>query len=378
MIERALLKQIQNQLFKRKVIIIIGPRQSGKTTLLYIVKDKYTNETLYLNCDEPNVRNRLLNASSKELKNLIGKSKLILLDEVQRVKNIGLTLKLMADQIPDIQIIATGSSAFELTNEINEPLTGRKFEYILLPISTSEMIEKTNNFEEESHINLRLIYGMYPDVINNPGEEQAILNNLAGSYLYKDIFAFQDLRRPEILERLLESLALQMGSEVSYNELAKSVGVDQLTIQRYIVLLEKTFVVFRLRSFSRNRRNELKKSRKIYFYDNGIRNAIIGNFSPIDLRNDIGYLWENFLISERLKVHYNSGNSVKKYFWRTIQQQEIDYIEEFNNMLYAYEFKWNPLRDFKFSTSFVNSYPNCKMKVITKENYLNFLATQEI
>ncbi|MCK5077631.1 MAG: ATP-binding protein, partial [Calditrichia bacterium] len=269
MILRNLYNIIRDRLFQGKAIIILGPRQSGKTTLLRFIERKSDKKSLFLNCDEAIVRKHLNNQSFPYLKNIISDNKLILIDEAQRVKNIGLTLKIIIDHFPGIQVVASGSSAFELTSNINEPLTGRKFEYYLLPISSKELIEHTNIIEEESQLVNRLVYGMYPDVINNPGKEIDILENLTNSYLYKDIFSFYDLRKPEILEKLLEALAFQVASEVSYNELSRLVGIDFVTIQRYIDLLEKAFVIFRLRSFSRNLRNELKKSRKIYFYDNG-------------------------------------------------------------------------------------------------------------
>ncbi len=376
MIARILFTTIKKHLYKGKAILIVGPRQTGKTTLLKHIGKVVDDNPLYLNCDEPNIRKRLQDASASALKNLIGKTRLVLIDEAQRVENIGLTLKLMVDQITGVQIIATGSSAFELSNKITEPLTGRKFEYFLLPIATAELAAHTHWIEEEALLTHRLIYGMYPDVINNPGDEKLILENLTTSYLYKDIFTFQDLRRPEVLEKLLEALALQVASEVSYNELAKTVGLDIKTIQRYIYMLEKTFVIFRLRSFSRNLRNELKKSRKIYFYDNGIRNAIIQNFNPVELRSDLGSLWENFMISERIKWLSNNAIFMNRYFWRTRQQQEIDYIEAYDGILHAYEFKWRPTKKVRFPRTFLSAYPNHQTTVISRENYLNFLGVK--
>ncbi len=296
-----------------------------------------------------------------------------MIDEAQRVKNIGLTMKLMVDNIKGIQLVATGSSAFDLANEINEPLTGRKWEYYLLPFSTQELIANSGTIEERRLLGHRLVFGMYPDVVNNPGQEREILHNLTGSYLYKDIFSFQDIRKPELIERLLEALALQVASEVSYNELGQLLQVDPSTVQRYIDLLEKAFVIFRLRSFSRNVRNELKKSRKIYFYDNGIRNALISSFNPPETRGDIGALWENFMVSERTKLLYNKQHYAGQFFWRTKQQQEIDYIEEAEGTLAAYEFKWNPKKKSRFSKTFLNAYPNHTTGIITPDNYIDFL-----
>ncbi len=374
MIIRKILDDIQKNLFKGKTIIIYGPRQSGKTTLLKMISDLLSQKILLLDCDEPDVRKDLTDPTSVKLKKMIGPSKVVMIDEAQRIKNIGLTIKLIHDKVEGVQVIATGSSALELSNKINEPLTGRKFEYLLLPVSTEELINHTDLITEKRLLDSRLLYGMYPDVINQEGSERRILNNLAGSYLYKDIFAFQDVRKPEIIENLLEMLSLQIGSEVSYHELANNLGIDQITVRRYIDLLEKTFVVFRIRAFSRNLRNEIKKSRKIYFYDNGIRNALISDFGPVGLRVDIGALWENFLVSERKKWLNNNFIYSKSFFWRTKQHQEIDYIEESDSIMNAYEFKWSGKKNPKFPLTFTRSYPHAKTKLITPENYMEFTS----
>ncbi len=374
MIIRKILDDIQKNLFKGKTIIIYGPRQSGKTTLLKMISDLLSQKILLLDCDEPDVRKDLTEPTSVKLKKMIGPSKVVMIDEAQRIKNIGLTIKLIHDKVEGVQVIATGSSALELSNKINEPLTGRKFEYLLLPVSTEELINHTDLITEKRLLDSRLLYGMYPDVINQEGSERRILNNLAGSYLYKDIFAFQDVRKPEIIENLLEMLSLQIGSEVSYHELANNLGIDQITVRRYIDLLEKTFVVFRIRAFSRNLQNEIKKSRKIYFYDNGIRNALISDFGPVGLRVDIGALWENFLVSERKKWLNNNFIYSKSFFWRTKQHQEIDYIEESDSIMNAYEFKWSGKKNPKFPLTFTRSYPHAKTKLITPENYMEFTS----
>jgi len=374
MIPRKISDHIINRLDAGKAIIILGPRQSGKTTLIKMIAGQTDATSIVLDCDEPDVRKLLDFPTSTELKNIVGNHALVMIDEAQRIKNIGLTLKLLIDKIKGIKLIVTGSSALELADEISEPLTGRKFEYLLLPISEQELIEHHGLLEEKRFLNARLIYGMYPEIINNPGNEKEILKNLSSSYLYKDIFAFQDIRKPVIIEKLLEALALQMGSEVSYNELAQFIGISKDTIQRYIDLLEKAYVIFTLRSLGRNVRNELKKSRKIYFYDNGIRNAIISNFQPVDLRQDIGALWENFLISERLKVLNNFQIYANRYFWRTKQQQEIDYIEDRDGTLYACEFKWKSSKTVHFSKTFTDAYPHSITKVITPANYVDFLT----
>ncbi len=378
MITRTILKSLLNRLQNGKALIILGPRQSGKTTLIKSVAQKSAEKFILFDCDEPDIRRLLEAPTSTQLKNIIGENNLVLIDEAQRVKNIGLTLKLIVDKIKSVKLIVTGSSALELADEINEPLTGRKYEYFLLPISIEEMLGTHGALEENRLISTRVVFGMYPDVINNPGKEKELLKNLSSSYLYKDLFSYQDIRKPEILERLLEALALQLGSEVSFNELSQIIGVNKETIKRYINLLEKTYVIFQLRSLNRNLRNELKKSRKIYFYDNGIRNSIISNFQPVKLRQDIGALWENFLISERQKYLNNNQVYTKTFFWRTKQQQEIDYIEDLDGKINAYEFKWMSGKRVKFSKTFINAYPVQQTKVITPDNYFEFLTDSNI
>jgi len=378
MIKRIILQKIKDNLYKGKTIMLFGPRQSGKTTLLEMLANETEEKVLTLDCDEPDIRKDLTDVTSTQLKSRFGNAKVVMIDEAQRIKNIGVTLKLIHDKIPEIQLIVTGSSSLELTGEINEPLTGRKLEFLLLPISTGEMISHTDITTEKRLLEQRLLNGLYPGIINEPGNERKLLSNLAGSYLYKDIFTFQDIRKPEIIESLLEVLALQTGNEVSYNELANALGIDQLTVRRYIDLLEKTFVVFRLRSFSRNVRNEIRKSRKIYFYDNGIRNALISNFSQINLRTDKGALWENFLVSERLKLLSNFQTDARRYFWRTKQQQEIDYIEEKDGIIQAFEFKWAEKKTKRIPLTFTNAYPESTASFINTTNYLDFLTGDKI
>jgi uncharacterized protein len=371
MIKRSIIKQINKKMTDQKVIIILGPRQVGKTTLL---KNHYVNnDTLVLNGDDADVRLKLSNASSTYLKHLIGTHNRIIIDEAQRIENIGLTLKILHDTLPEVKVIATGSSAFELANKINEPLTGRKWEFNMWPLSIEEMIEHQSLLEETRLLNHRLIYGWYPDVINNPGGEKEILSQLSDSYLYKDILTWEDIKKPQKLEALVQALAFQIGQQVSYHELGQIIGLNNETVLRYINLLEKAFIIFRLPSLSRNLRNELKKSRKIYFYDIGIRNAVIKNWNPVGLRQDIGVLWENFLIVERLKYKSYNALFTNDYFWRNQAQQEIDFVEDYNGVLHAYEFKWNANRKARFSKSFTNAYPEHQLMVVNKSNYLDFI-----
>ncbi|NLK50631.1 MAG: ATP-binding protein, partial [Candidatus Cloacimonetes bacterium] len=297
-IPRQITDNILSRLHSGKAIIIFGPRQSGKTTLLNNLS-QHLEKILYLNCDDAQDRQALENQSLSHLKSVVGTYKSLLIDEAQRMSGIGLSLKILVDNMPQLQIIATGSSSFELSNQVSEPLTGRKYEYLLLPMAFQELLAHHGGFNENKELSRRLVFGTYPDIINNPGQEAELLNLLAGSYLFKDVFSFQDLRRPELLESILRALALQISSEVSYTELAQLAGTNHVTIQRYIQLLEAAFIIFRLPNYSTNQRNEIKRSRKIYFWDNGIRNSLINDFRDLENRNDIGSLWENYLVSER-------------------------------------------------------------------------------
>jgi predicted AAA+ superfamily ATPase len=372
MIKRAITETIKGKLGTGKAIIIMGPRQVGKTTLLrHIFAD--ATDTLLLNGDEPDVRQLFENATSTRLRAIIGDKKTVIIDEAQRIADIGIRLKLITDNMPDVQLIATGSSSFDLANQINEPLTGRKWEYNMYPLSFAEMVAHHGLLDEKRLLPHRLVYGYYPDVVVNQGREKEILRQLSDSYLYKDILMWEQIKKPDKLVTLLQALAFQMGSQVSYNELGQMCSMDSKTIERYITLLEQSFVVFRLGSFSRNLRNELKNSRKIYFYDNGIRNALIANFAPIEMRQEVGALWENFLMVERLKnVTYN-GVWLNKWFWRTREQQEIDYLEEQDGKLSAYEFKWNPKSKARMYKQFGNGYPDSHFTIITPENMETFL-----
>lgn len=374
MIQRIIKTKIQGELFQGKAIIITGPRQVGKTTLLTALHEESQQPVLWLNCDEPDIRLLLENSTSTQLKGLIGDNLLVFIDEAQRVKNIGLTLKLLVDTFKKVQVIATGSSALELANEINEPLTGRKWEYHLYPISTLEMVNYSNRLEESRLLEQRLVYGFYPDIIINSTRALASLMELSNDYLYKDLLSLETIRKPALLEKIVLALAFQVGNEVSFFELSQTVGADHKTIEQYVALLEKCFILFQVGTFSRNLRNEIKKGRKIYFYDNGIRNAIIKNFNPIGLRQDTGALWENFLMSERKKANTYQSRFVNSYFWRTHSQQEIDLIEESGGILNTKEFKWNEKSKAKLPLSFSTAYPGSAFEVINRNNYLDFLV----
>lgn len=373
MIERTLEKNILEHLYKGKAIIILGARQVGKTTLVEMVLDRIAEKTLYLNSDEADVRDLLTDATSTRLKSIIGDNKIVFIDEAQRINNIGLTIKLLTDQIKDVQVIVTGSSSFDLANKIKEPLTGRKYEYSLFPLSYSEMAKHNGLLEERRLLEQRLIFGYYPEIVTKPGEAKELLKMLSNDYLYRDLLSLEQIKKPALLEKILAALALQLGNEVSYNEIGQLVGADKGTVEKYIDLLEKSFVIFKLPAFSKNLRNEIKKSKKVYFYDNGIRNAIIRNFNSVNLRNDIGALWENFLMSERIKYLRYNGIDAKTYFWRTKQQQEIDYIEEYAGEIYAYEFKWKVNSKAKMPKTFIKTYPDNKFQVITPKNFESFV-----
>jgi predicted AAA+ superfamily ATPase len=367
---RLIEKSLEKRLGSGKAVIISGPRQVGKTTL---IKSFLSNKPhLFFDGDDPKTRRELTNPNTEELRTLIGQHTIVFIDEAQRIDNIGITMKIITDQFKNVQLIASGSSAFELNNRINEPLTGRKWEYRMFPISFAELENQEGFLTANSKLENILLYGMYPDVLNNPGEEREVLSNLTESYLFKDLLIYNGIRKAKVLENLLRALAFQVGSEVSLNELSKLVGVDKNTIASYIKLLEMCYVIFTLPSFSRNLRKEIKHNQKIYFYDNGVRNAIIQNFNPIEFRNDIGALWENFLISERMK--YNSYNQTyaHRYFWRTVDQQEIDYLEEKDGELYPFEFKYNPNKKFKTPVAFLKTY-NIEASFITRENFRAFV-----
>jgi predicted AAA+ superfamily ATPase len=369
MIQRTLQEIIKEKFFKGKVILLFGPRQAGKSTLVEMILNQINQPFFYLNGDEPDVRDLLSSPNSVHLKNLVGQNPIVFIDEAQRIPNIGLTLKLFSDQLKEVQVIASGSSAFELSNKVSEPLTGRKYEFLLYPFSFQEMVEYHGKMEEKRNLEQRLLYGYYPEIVNKPFDAQEHIRLIADSYLYKDLLMLEQIKKPLLLDKILKALAFQIGSEVNYHELSQVVGADKETVEKYIDLLEKTFVIFRLPALNRNVRNELKKGKKIYFLDCGIRNAIINNFTPLQNRNDTGALWENFMIAERRKNHQYVNPKVEQYFWRTTQQQEIDLIEIDGEHMSAFEFKWNEKTKVRFSQTFSTNYPNTEFHVISPKGF---------
>lgn len=373
MINRKIEKNIVENLFKGKVIIIYGARQVGKTTLVKKIADDYKSQSGYFNCDLISVQDALSILEANRIKNFLGDHNIIILDEAQRIKNIRLILKILIDTYPELQIIATGSSSFDLANEINEPLTGRKIVFNLFPLSVEEIMGDNGFLYIDSKLEKILRYGTYPDVFFSEDKEAASkLEEIASSYLFKDILSFDKIKKSSIIVKLLQLLALQVGSEVSYNELASKLGINRITVEKYIDILEQCFILFRINSFSRNLRNEISKSIKIYFYDLGVRNILIKNLNPLDIRNDAGFLWENFCILERIKRNKYNNIFANYYFWRTYDQKEIDFIEERDGKLFAYEFKLNREHS-KAPSIFLETYKNSQYQTINRENYYKFL-----
>ncbi len=364
---------LQHLTTSKKAIVLIGPRQTGKTTL---IKDLISSdqEVLFLDGDDPLVRNELKDINTARLRQLIGRNQIVFVDEAQRIPGIGTTLKLITDQMPGVQLYVSGSSAFEINQHINEPLTGRKWEYNLFPISWRELQDHLGYLKSKQELEQRLIFGMYPEVVTSLGLEEKTLKQLISSYLYKDVLSIAGIRKPESIENLLKALAFQMGNEVSYNELSNLIGIDKNTVSTYIDILEKTFVIFKLQPFSRNLRNEISTKRKIYFFDNGLRNMLISNFSSLGYRNDKGQLWENFLISERHKQNHYQDRIVNTYYWRTKQQQEIDFVEESNGQLNAFEFKFSDKKRAKLPITFDKAYPDTPLEVVSSENFQGFVS----
>jgi len=374
-IQRNIKKDIEKSLFKGKIVILYGARRVGKTTLVREILKNYGEDAKYINCDLLENRQALESQDDKKLREFLGEGKIFVLDEAQRVLNIGLSLKILVDSYPDLQIIATGSSSFDLANKINEPLTGRAISFVLYPISFSEMKSSSSgSFDSETVLFNALRFGTYPEIASGKSDDPIqYIKEVASNYLYKDAMEHDSVKKPDILIKLLQLLAYQLGNEVSYHEIAVKLEVNRDTVIRYIDLLEKAFVLFRLTPFSRNLRNEIGKKNKIYFYDLGIRNALINSFNSISERDDVGALWENFCILERQKLIQDKGWYRNIYFWRTITKKEIDYIEEYDGRLYGYEFKWGTNK-YSIPKEFIEEYKNSSVVVVNRSNFQEFLG----
>jgi uncharacterized protein len=369
-VSRTIISQLEDQLFKGKVLILYGARRTGKTTMVKHLLGKYSEKSAYINCELQEYKDTLSTTNSGLLAEFIGNRELIIFDEAQHIANIGLVLKVLVDTFPQVQFIATGSSSFELSGKVSEPLTGRSRQFLLLPFSLEEIGQSLHPIQIKANLPNLLRFGLYPQVFNSIGDDKIEeLAEISSNYLYKDLFQFEQIKKPDLLFKLLAAIALQTGSESSFNELAQITGTNVHTVKRYLELLEKSFVIFRLNSFSRNLRKELAKSQKIYFYDVGIRNAVIRNFNEMNLRTDVGGLWENFCITERIKFNQNHRRFVNTYFWRTYDQKEIDYIEEKDGHLTCFEFKYAEGSTGKFPAEFSETYPNSSFKVITSGNF---------
>ncbi len=370
--ERTLYANIAKWLFKGKVIILYGPRQVGKTTLAKKIISDFP-DSIYLNCEKPEVIDLLSSENPERIISYTGKAKLIVFDEAQKIKNIGTILKLLCDTFPDRQYIATGSSSFHLSQKISEPLTGRNIKFFMFPLTIMELKQQYNLMDLKGKIPDILRFGTYPDIVDRPEEEKIVLlDELTSDYLFRDILQFENIRHPDILLKLLKTVALQLGNQVSYRELSNLLRINIETVQRYIQLLEKSFVLFSLPSFSRNLRNEISRSRKLFFYDTGLRNSIIQNYAQLENRNDTGALWENFCIMSRVQRHRYSGRNTNFYFWRTYRQKEIDLIEEFDGKLVAFEFKYGK-KQVKPPKQFITTYPHSSFVVVNNVNFVDYL-----
>jgi len=373
MIPRLIEQKIIDDFKRKKVSLILGPRQVGKSTLLEKIREDYRNTSIF-ECDYSDEAQMLEDNTRNELMLQLQGHDMIQIDEAQRIKDVGLLIKKIGDLKLNIPIMVTGSSALEFASGIFDTAVGRVIEYHLFPFTLQELAMHTSRLDESKMLKHRMVWGLYPEIVIDPQNARSNLKQLVNDYLWKDLLTYKGVKRPEILRKLVQALALQIGSEVSYNELSNMLKVDAETIETYIGLLEKCFIVFRLPSFSRNQRNEIKKGKKVYFWDNGIRNAIIEAFTPINLRTDVGALWENLMVSERMKNNSYTSSWAKSYFWRTHDQAEIDYIEEGEEGIQAYEFKFNPTAKAKIPASFAKSYPGSTFEVVTPDNYWNFVC----
>jgi hypothetical protein len=375
LIARFLLPIIEKAITPGKVLILYGARQVGKTTLVSKLLAATRLRSKLINADELTYREALSSQNKQTLGELLGESQLLVIDEAQRVPNIGLNLKILVDHFPHAAIIATGSASFDLANKVSEPLTGRTLTFNLYPVAFGELRQTYGTFETRSQLERWMIWGCYPAIATteSPALRQRLLGELAGAYLYRDLLEFEGLRRSEKIVDLLRLLAFQIGQEVSLSELASSLAINRATVERYLDLLEKVFVIFKVRGFSRNLRKEITKNSRYYFFDNGVRNTLIQNFNPLRLRNDTGQLWENFLMVERLKTNQFADRSVNTYFWRTYDQKEIDCIEEREGRLYGYELKWQGEMRPATKKEFSRTYPNAQVTTVNRDNFEEFI-----
>jgi predicted AAA+ superfamily ATPase len=373
MITRVQSAKIERALFKGKAVMVSGARQVGKTTLLEQILHQYQDKLLALDGDDITIQKLLNRPNTQQIKQIIGDKKIVFIDEAQRIPEIGLTSKIIIDKFKDVQIILSGSSSFDLSSKVNEPLTGRKWTFNLWPVSWEEWQNHVGFVKAEQDVENRLVFGFYPDVLNHEENPEQVLAELAESYLYKDILMYEGLKKPNAIKKLLQALAFQVGSEVSFQELGQTIGIDPKTVNVYIDILEKAYIIFRLTPLSRNLRNEIKAKNKVYFCDNGIRNAVIGQLQPLAIRQDIGILWENFMVSERVKQISINNDLRNYYFWRTTQQQEVDYIEEVNGEFFAFEFKWSEKKKIKFPKTFSNNYKSVD-RGINRSNFREFVV----
>lgn len=374
-ISRHIKPQLEKWFYQGKALLLIGPRQVGKTTLLKQIAAEKNEDAIWLDADLPEIRQQLENPTLATIKATIGNYQLVIIDEIQRLPNTGLLLKIMVDNFKEVQFIATGSSSLEISETIFEPLTGRHILFNLYPFSISELYPNKSPFEIEQTLGFHLVYGMYPEITQKQDVAETLLQNLAEQYLYKDVLIWKDIRKPKLLDKLLKLLAYQVGAEVNNHELANALKVQSETVESYIDLLEKSFVVYRLKSYSTNERKEVSKMSKVYFWDNGIRNAVIGNYNPLPNRNDHGQLWENFITSERLKHLRWTNSKANSYFWRNYNQSEVDYVELENDQLTAYEMKWSTAKNHKVTRAFTNMYPNAKTTIITPKSFVGFVES---
>lgn len=376
LITRMLEDQLIKSLIPQKVVILLGPRRVGKTVLIKQVIERLQEPYLLLNGEDFSVVEILSRRSVQHYKNLLGDKRVLLIDEAQKIPEIGKVLKLMVDEIVGIRILVTGSSAFDIDKYTGEPLTGRKKTLNLYPLSEAEYDQIETLIEKRDNLRERLIYGNYPELIHIKDREDKsdYLREIVNSYLLKDILSYENIKNSDKILSLLRLIAFQIGGEVSYQELGKQLSMSKNTVEKYLDLLSKVYVLHKVGGFSRNLRKEVTKSSKWYFYDNGLRNLIIANLNPIELRNDMGQLWENYIISERLKYQKYNRKVVNNYFWRTYDQQELDWLEEREGKLYGYEFKWNARKRVRAPKGWETNYPESEFKVINPENYLEWIS----